>query len=406
MVDKKLLNYMYNLERFGIKPGLKTISKLMNLLGNPEKKLKAIHVAGTNGKGSTSSMIATILQESNYKVGLYTSPHLIRFNERITINKQEIKDDELTKLILKIKELIEKNKLNPTFFEFTTALAFIYFANKKVDYAVIEVGMGGLLDATNIINPIISVITNIDFDHMKYLGNTLKKIASNKIGIIKKDVPLVTSERNDLIKEQIREKCLKENALYYNINDYKITIIQSNINQQIFSFEKTIYKLNMLGEYQIYNACLAIKVCLLIGLSTPIIKKGLEKSFWSGRMEIVNKKPFIMLECAHNIAGIRNLKQFLNRNFHEIYLILGISNDEHKLSMIKELLPFAKKVIISKAHYKGMNPKKIAPLIKTNYQIIPDVKIAIKKAMNEHLDIPIIVTGSIYLVGEAKELFS
>src|SRR3989344_2116826 len=187
MAKQSTLDYLYNLERFGIKLGLEAINDLLQLLDNPQNKFRSIHIAGTNGKGSVSAYLAAILSQAGYKVGWYTSPHLIRFNERIRVDGKEIEDEELARLTKSIKDKAGKNNLSPTFFEFTTALAFLYFAEQKVDWAVIEAGMGGRLDATNVLKPEVSVITGISFDNQKYLGDTLEKIAGEKAGIIKED---------------------------------------------------------------------------------------------------------------------------------------------------------------------------------------------------------------------------
>ena len=198
---------MYSLERFGMKLGLDVITDLLQHLGNPHLQFKSIHVAGTNGKGSTCSFLASILQEAGYKTALYTSPHLVKFNERIKVNGNDISDQYLASLAKKIKKTAEQHKIELTFFEFTTALAFLYFARQKVDIVVVETGMGGRLDATNVLHPLLSVITNISFDHQKHLGDTLEKIAWEKAGIIKKDGIIVTAERNPAVLEVFREEC-------------------------------------------------------------------------------------------------------------------------------------------------------------------------------------------------------
>ena len=208
------LDYLYNLERFGIKLGLEAITELLGLLDNPQKKFKSVHIAGTNGKGSVSAYLAAILQEASYKVGWYTSPHLIKFNERIRVDGKAIENRELVRLTELIKEKVE-GKIQPTFFEFTTALAFLYFAEQKVDFAVVEVGMGGRLDATNVLNPEVAVITNISFDHQKHLGNTLEKIAGEKAGIIKENGKVVVGKRDIGLVKLFKEKCEEKKSTLF-----------------------------------------------------------------------------------------------------------------------------------------------------------------------------------------------
>lgn len=206
------LEYLYHLERFGVKPGLGVMRELMDVLGHPEKKFKSIHVTGTNGKGSTCAMVESVLRESGIKTALYTSPHLYTFNERIKISGVPISDSDLISLIQEIRDVVEKNNLQPTFFEFTTALAFLYFSRAHIDIAVIEVGMGGRLDATNVITPLLSIITNVGLDHMEFLGDTVEEIAREKAGIIKEGVPVITREEDENILNIFNEEAKKNNT--------------------------------------------------------------------------------------------------------------------------------------------------------------------------------------------------
>lgn len=384
-----LLKYMYALERFGIKPGLEVIKKLLEALGNPEKGVKYIHIAGTNGKGSTAAMIESILRNAGCSTGLYTSPHLVRFNERIKVNNEDIEDEDIARLVDIIKEATEKNNLQPTFFEFTTALAFLYFKEKKPDYVILETGFGGRLDATNVIIPEVSIITNISFDHQEYLGNTIKKIAFEKAGIIKPGVKLVTAET----KKEALEIFEKHAENIVRVMDYEL--IESNMEHQVFMYDEE-YEIKMLGEFQIINACTAIEAMKVLRIKN--IKEGIKKANWPGRLEIIKKDPLIIMDCAHNEEGIIALKEFLKKKFTSFELLIGISNDKD-ISMFTEIVKLADNIIITKAEYKGEDPKKIMKELGIEADIISTEEAThLIKRTNK----PMLITGSIYMIGDIK----
>src|SRR3989338_5320207 len=341
MPRQNILGYMYSLERFGMKLGLDVITDLLQHLGNPHLQFKSIHVAGTNGKGSTCSFLASILQEAGYKTALYTSPHLVKFNERIKVNGNDISDQYLASLAKKIKKTAEQHKIELTFFEFTTALAFLYFARQKVDIVVVETGMGGRLDATNVLHPLLSVITNISFDHQKHLGDTLEKIAVEKAGIIKKEGMVVTAEKNPAVLEVFRKECRKKNAqLFVSEGDFKI--VQRDIFHQAFEFHGLRYDIQMLGEHQIPNALLAILAVELlkekgIACSSRSIQQGLQKTRWAGRLQFIRKN--VLLDCAHNIAGMEMLQKFVQNLPRRKVLVLGIAEDKEIVEMCQLIVP-------------------------------------------------------------------
>lgn len=400
------LQYMYSLERFGVKLGLEVMEQVLRVIGNPEKDLKIIHIAGTNGKGSTAAMIESIIRTSGYKTGLYTSPHLIRFNERIRVDGKQIEDEEIAFIVKDIKEACKENNLQPTFFEFTTALALKYFADKKPDYVVLETGMGGKLDATNIVKPLLSIITNVTIDHTNYLGTTTMEIALKKSKVIKENTPFITAEASDKIIDLFKEECAVNKAAYYNINDeYEVKILESDLNHQIFRINDDKYELSIIGEHQVINACIAIKASELLGIDKEHVKKGLKLAKWNGRLEIVSKEPLVILEGAHNVAGMEQLKQFLDRHLPRVSLVIGMSEDKEHEEMIKKIEPFAEKIILTKAKFKGTNPSNLKKYFSKKVDIVLDVKEAVKKAMKESHDLPVLVTGSLYMIGEAKEFF-
>ncbi|MFC2134543.1 bifunctional folylpolyglutamate synthase/dihydrofolate synthase [Bacteroidota bacterium] len=402
----ELLDYMYSLERFGTKLGLEVITKLLKLLGNPEKDLKIIHIAGTNGKGSTAAMIDSILRTSEKTVGLYTSPHLVKFNERIKVNGEKITDEEIAGIVLKIKKVCEEENIQTTFFEFTTAVALVYFAEKKPEYVILETGMGGRLDATNVGKPILSLITNISIDHVEHLGETYEEIAYEKAKIIRENTPLITAETKEPIVNVFKKECEEKNSEYHNINDeFSINISESDTQHQIFSTNGNFYELNLIGEHQVMNAAVAVKACELLEIDKENIVEGLKTVEWHGRLEKVSDNPLIIVDAAHNYAGMIALRKFLEKNYPKVFLVLGVSTGKYKKEMIKEILPFAEKIILTKAKYHGEEPEELKKVIDREVLIVHDAKQAVKKAIEMNEGLPILITGSIYMIGEAEELF-
>ncbi|MDR3625330.1 MAG: Mur ligase family protein, partial [Ignavibacteriaceae bacterium] len=269
------LEKLFSLHTFGIKLGLDNISGFLEYLGNPQKKLKTFHIAGSNGKGSTASFIASILMEFGYKVGLYTSPHFVRFNERIQINKVFIPDDYLAKFVTDYNDYIDEHKL--TFFEVTTAIAFKYFYEQKIDYAVIETGLGGRLDATNVLNPLAVLITSISLEHTAILGSTLNDIAGEKAGIIKNNSQVFTGRLPDEAEKVIDEKCKETNSKWFKIEDY-VNIKGQGLELYTEELELDDWTMPLKGQYQKFNAALAglavSKVLLKDDLKT--ISKGIK----------------------------------------------------------------------------------------------------------------------------------
>jgi dihydrofolate synthase/folylpolyglutamate synthase len=403
------LNFINKRERFGIKLGLKNIKELLKKLENPEKDLRVIHVAGTNGKGSTCAMISSILQSSGYKVGFYSSPHLKTIKERFRINDTLISCKDFTNLVKIIKPLVKEE----TYFEVTTTLAFIYFKQKKVDFTILEAGMGGRLDATNVIeNPLLSVITNIDYEHCNYLGDTITEIAKEKAGIIKKDSIVLTGAKGEAYRI-IKKIAIKKKSLLFKNKTYN-------------------YKTNLFGKFQESNMNLAVSAVNLlkkyykIKINNKDIINGLKKVYWPGRFEFL--KTNLLVDCAHNPNSIKvlvteinrllryninynllkiNNNDYINNNFKKIILILGILDDKDYKTMIKELMKIRniKRIIITKANSKrALNPLILAEEIKKYnkyFLIIDKVKRAFRYALNTATkDDLILVTGSIYVIGE------
>lgn len=408
------LEKIYSLKQFNVKLGLEKTVHLLDHIGNPQDKFKSIHVAGSNGKGSTCSFAASILQEHGYKVGLYTSPHFVRFNERIRINGIEISDKEILKFLNANKKYIEKEQ--PTFFEITTALAFKYFAEQKVDFAVIETGLGGRLDCTNVINPLISVITSISLEHTNILGNTIEKIAFEKAGILKSKTKVIIGKipivARNLISKIAFEKKSELIEIKNEIKVYK-NYFKLRLNNEFVKFEVK----NLSGVHQYYNAGLAIKSLekiipnldfklIQLGLDNVIVNSGLQC-----RYERFSQKPQVIFDSAHNIEGIKSfIKQFKKEflKFKNRKLIYGALNDKNNRRMLSLLKPYFDKIIITKVNNergeKTEHLLSIAKLLKMNAAVKNDPEEIIFNFIHSksNKDNCLVVLGSMYLLGEIK----
>jgi dihydrofolate synthase/folylpolyglutamate synthase len=409
---EETLAYLFDLERFGIKLDLSNITSLMNHLGNPHLKFTSIHIAGSNGKGSVAAMLQSILSFSGYRTGLYTSPHLVDFRERIRIGDELIDKDFIVDFVNDLKEEIDKEGY--TFFEVTTALAFSYFAKNKVDITVLETGMGGRLDATNIVAPLISIITNISLEHTEHLGATLPQIVFEKAGIIKTEVPTITAVDDPEILQVIKNVSAERKSALSIINrnsDVKIDAL--SINQTMFDFGpyKNL-KLNLAGRHQVTNAGLAIfaiEKLIEMGwkIKTKAIRNGLKNVNWRGRLEIFRKNPLTLLDVAHNPAGTKALVDAFDDFFPQkkIIFVFGVMADKDYPSMLKEINRKAKFIVLTKPDYKrAADPELLEKvLIDENrpYEILPQVKqayvFALKNANSEDI---ICITGSHFTVGE------
>ena len=430
MTYQEALNYLYNLEGKGQKFRLANIRALLRLLGNPHHRLKAIHIGGTNGKGSTAAFISSILQAAGYKVGLYTSPHLSCLRERITVNNIPISARKLTKLVALIKPLVRKVSLlpeayQPTFFETVTALSFLFFSEEKVDFLVCEVGIGGRLDATNVLRPLVSVITNVDFEHKDKLGETITQIAREKAGIIKKKGIVITASRKREALSVIEKVCRrKETRLFRVGKDLGWRPIRSKLRGEKFEVEGIHghypqVEISLMGEYQMENATTAIGAVEALrpyGIFIPskIIRQGLAKTNWPGRFEIARRRPLIILDGAHNPAAAKALKETLvnlsDRSLspNNLILILGVLNGKDISGIVKELAPLAKEVVVTKPKTeRSMEPDDLVREVRrytTNVIVRRAAESALFYALKQaSAKDTILLTGSLYLVGEARK---
>jgi len=414
---KNYLDWLNSYQFHGIKPGLKRIKEILKRLGNPHQNFVTIHIAGTNGKGSTSAILSEILSQHGLKVGLYTSPHLFRINERFKVNGKEIEDYKLNEYLKRIK--LELKDYPATYFEITTALAFLYFFEEKVDIAVIECGLGGRLDATNVIKPEVSIITSIGWDHTKYLGNTLEKIALEKAGIMKKETPCVLgSVSENLIPIFQKKEALLNAPLYVWGRDFSIELNKKgNWNYKgDFSFKDL--KLNLKGLYQGNNLSCALKALEILEkkrflkISEEKLKIALAKVKMPGRYETLKiKDKTILIDTAHNLDGFIALKASLIKdNFKGFLLVLGITNDDGEKpfgKMLEILIPLAREVYLCQFN----SPRKIVTLedwklalknLQLNLdkvKLIENCQKAVKMSLESN-EKNILVTGSIYFVGE------
>ncbi|KIA89241.1 bifunctional folylpolyglutamate synthase/dihydrofolate synthase [Kaistella jeonii] len=379
------------------KPGLENIIKLCALFGNPQDHLKTIHIGGTNGKGSTSNMLASVLQEAGYKVGLYNSPHLIDFTERIKINGINCDKEFVYQFIQKLKKL--PKEITPSFFEFTTIMAFEYFYQKKVDYAIIEVGLGGRLDSTNIITPLVSAITNIALDHQDLLGNTIEEIAGEKAGIIKQNVPIISGDENEIVKNIFKEKAIVMHSTFIDA-----TALQTTLSS------------DLKGNYQKKNIKVVLAIIqqlqtIGIEISTQDIEEGLLKvqknTNFIGRWFEFSSEPLTICDTAHNQAGLKEVFAQLNSIPKFKHIILGFVNDK-KIDEVLQILPSDSTYYFTKPNNnRGRHPRDYEELLKKskiNYKIFDKVQEAYLSAKQNVKNTEMIfIGGSNFVVGEFLE---
>lgn len=429
---KDALDYLYSYVDFSLQKvetysparfKLERMQALVTSMGNPQQAYPSIHVAGTKGKGSVCILCANVLQQAGYKVGLYTSPHLDDYAERIQIDSVFISHADLAQLVDEIKSFVAAIP-ELTTFEITTALAFWYFARQKVDVAVIEVGLGGRLDATNVIIPKVSVITSISYDHTLLLGDTLTEIAGEKSGIIKPGIPVVMAPQVDEARLKIESIAVERSSPLLQVGkDISWKDISHSLSGQTFqvwspsSVENTKVKLTIpfLGSHQVVNAATAyaaLDICAQNGLpvSRQAIKHGFAQAFWPGRFEIVQRTPPVILDCAHNRDSAQKLRHTLEKYYpgKPVILVFGASEDKDIQGMLIELMPLVKELIAVKSfHPRAIDPDKLVEMAQNfghEVDCIENIPQAIQKALQlVGKDGLVLVTGSIFVVAEARK---
>ena len=409
------LSALYRLRRFGIKLGLATISRLMRGLGNPQDRFSSIHIAGTNGKGSIAAFASSVLAHGGYKVGLYTSPHLVRFNERIQINGCPVSDKDVAQVAEAVQRVYTQGE-PPTFFECATAMAFYYFALKEVDWAVLETGMGGRHDATNVVHPEVSVISNISLEHQQYLGSTLAKIAHEKGGIIKGGAGVVTATRQKSALRAIEQVAAEKRVPLYRLGK---EIRTRRNNEGTFTYIGINHRwprvmIGLIGDHQVTNAALALGALELLMekglyLTDDAIYAGLAATRWPGRLEVLSRNPLILLDGAHNPSAVRTLKKFLESSiaFRRLTMVVGILEDKAWKPMLRELTGIADRMILTRPRYeRAADPYELASFarpLKHDLAVIPHLPDAISLALEEASPADAVcITGSLYTVGDAR----
>lgn len=419
---EELTSWMFNLERFGIKLGLDNMTEFLSRIGDPHLSLRAVHVTGTNGKGSVCAMVASILKAAGLRVGLYTSPHLVDFRERISISGVEISENDVVRLAEELRPEMEamaslSREKQLTFFEFTTALAFKYFAEKRVDIVVAEVGMGGRLDATNVLRPDVGVITRIGLEHTNYLGKTIPDIAREKAGIVKAGMEIITCERHLDALSVIESTCRrKEAALRIFGRDFRAFGTAISLDGTVFHYkgseELSGLRTRLIGGHQAENAAAAVAAVeglrrKGVEVGSEAIYRGLDSARWPGRLEVVSRAPLLILDGGHNPSGVETAASVL----HELRLtpmryVVGCMEDKDAAGIIRALAPTAASLYVTQVSNKrALAVDKLAEIAKREFggdvSIHNEASEAIEAALKGTGGNGVCVIGSLYLVGEA-----
>ena len=414
---KNQLNWLYGLKPSRVKLGLDRTAKLLAAVGNPHLKFKSIHITGSTGKGSVAAMLESILRQADLKTGLYTSPHLFNFNERVRVNNQEISDQTLAVLVDEIKAAMTDHQIDATFHEFTTVLAFLHFARQQVDIAVIEVCMGGRLDTTNVITPLVSIITNISLDHTNYLGNTRQQIAREKGGIIKPGVPLVTNELDPAIRAIFSKICHQNKSdLHYAPDLVNIKPLKSNLSQQTFCLNDLLLNLSLLGPHQLDNSATALAAIQLLKksdlkISAGAIQAGLAQVSWPGRLQVVSTKPLIIVDAGHNAKSTQVLRDFIIANMpSRDILVLAKKIDKDIKPALDLLVPLFKRVIVTEGVFQPLPASDLARAVAkqhNNVEIIKNPQAATRHALKSiKKNHGLLITGSLYMIPESLRVLN
>ncbi|MBM7631673.1 bifunctional folylpolyglutamate synthase/dihydrofolate synthase [Geomicrobium sediminis] len=410
---------------YGIKPGLERIEAVLEHLGHPERAVNSIHIGGTNGKGSTVTYVRQIMQQAGYNVGTFTSPYVVQFEERISINGTPISEEEFTVAATSVREALERvnHPYGPaTEFEILTLIAMVHFANvKELDLVIFEVGLGGRLDSTNVIHPLVSAITNVGQDHMHILGNTIEDIAFEKAGIIKQNVPIVTTVANDealrVIRRIAQEKKAPITIVHDELNVHIAKLDEEGSTFSVITKQSTYSELTirMRGTHQVDNALLAIRIVEELTSFNYLVKedkirKGLELAFWPGRLELVHSNPRVLLDGAHNPEGIERLSSFLQTSVQgrKLHLIIAMTIEKDIQQMLEPLIALqpASVTFTSFNHVRAMDPEVIIKQVPFDARAEMNNHKAVQEMLREAADQDVIVVvGSLFLISEVRAFF-
>ena len=424
---EQCLVYLDQIQNLGIKFGLNNVRTILSSFNDPQNQYPAIHIAGTNGKGSVCAMLSQILMEHGHRPGLFTSPHLVTVRERIRIAGDPIPEEDFSRHLSRLREVVEELIVSkallspPTYFEMLSCLAFLHFAEERVDIAVLEVGMGGRYDATNVVIPVVSAITTISPEHQKFLGETQNEIASEKAGIIKPGIPLVCGVEEKMAHTTIRDRAEELNAPFFAVfSDGRR--LRKEKNEQNFRFEYTCgeekynYLPSLLGEHQGKNAAIAIAVARQLSkdwrrLEQSRIIRGIETAKWPGRLEIVSERPLVLVDGAHNVEGAKALSKYVQEFISlPCVLVFAVMRDKNIQKLSEILFPLAHTVICTRfPYFKAASPEDIqrqASRFQGRIVSQPDVPQAVRTALQAASpDGVVLVAGSLFLVGEIKKIF-
>lgn len=418
---QEALDFLQEAKNLGSKPGLMRLQKLLRLLNHPEEQLKFIHVAGTNGKGSTAMMLSSVLQCSGYRTGTFTSPYLTNVNEQIRVNGEIIDNGDFTKVLGTIKVEVDKMEKDefPTEFELLTAAAFVYFNMRSCDIVVLETGMGGMLDATNVIpSPLIAVITNIGLDHTSYLGKTIEEIARHKAGIIKEHTKVVSYEQLPIVRDILEKRCQEMEASIVYADFSKIDVIEEHLTMQKFTYrESQNLSLPLIGEHQRCNAAVVLQTIEVLrkngySISDEHVKQGIFQVNWPARMEILAKRPLVILDGGHNEQCIDAVIKVLNNYVpnKKIIFVTGVMKDKDYMGIIKKLVPIAEKFItVRPDNDRALDAVSLARAIHeaggeavAESSVVDGIMTTLEDAKPSDV---ICIVGSLYMAGKVRECF-
>lgn len=410
------LAWFYGRQRFGIKLGLDNIARILEYLERPQDAFRALHVTGTNGKGSTCAYLESCLRAAGHRVGLYTSPHLVSFRERILIGGQPVAPEQIGKAADRVRSAVERletARTHPTFFECVTALAFELFRSQRVAWGVLEVGLGGRLDATNVCNPIATVITNVGLEHTEQLGSSVQSIAREKSGILKPGVPLITGARGPALDAIAKEATTRKVPIrVLRAPDPVEETLAGTRFQTLFAGERIPFETSLLGRHQAHNAALALAALESgakdVSVPPDAAQRGLKTTLWPGRLEITSRDPLTLLDGAHNAPAMEELAGFLDRHasHRRIAVVLGILRDKNARGMLSALAPRVARIVLTNVpNERTLSPEELRQLLPTDapaVEVEPDVTEAFRRGL-AHGEEPVrLITGSLFLVGEAR----